>query len=328
MDYISQARAQIRSAKEDAHAWYSFIYGGESGRMEILDNYMQRAFDPESIASLSTYVAEIVKAIQNGEAVSQEDMDNLQKILAFVQELDAAGVGGNVTAGIAEGMTEAGWDTTAETVAENLEEAINSAFIIESPSKRMEPTGEYVAAGIGEGMAGYDFTTDVASMVAALQTAMSAALPGTLKSVGMNAMVGLKEGINAGRFSVITALRSAVQAAVTAAKQALKIASPSKVFRDEIGSMTMKGFGEGILQESKVQARIVKNAARYLTGEAQEGAIAFGSTDNRKTYNNTSSVNLSGNNFYIRDEQDVRSLAIEIATLTRRQQRGRGLRMA
>ena len=32
--------------------------------------------------------------------------------------------------------------------------------------------------------------------------------------------------------------------------------------------------------------------------------------------------------FYIRDEQDIRSLAIEIATLTRRQQRGRGLRMA
>ena len=47
-----------------------------------------------------------------------------------------------------------------------------------------------------------------------------------------------------------------------------------------------------------------------------------------KTYNNTSSVNLSGNNFYVRDEQDIRSLAIEIATLTRRQQRGRGLRMA
>jgi len=30
----------------------------------------------------------------------------------------------------------------------------------------------------------------------------------------------------------------------------------------------------------------------------------------------------------IRDEQDIRSLAVEIATLTRRQQRGKGLRMA
>ena len=40
-----------------------------------------------------------------------------------------------------------------------------------------------------------------------------------LKNVGVSAMAGLKEGINAGRFSVITALKSAVQAAVTAAKQ-------------------------------------------------------------------------------------------------------------
>ena len=62
----------------------------------------------------------------------------------------------------------------------------------------MEPTGEYVAAGIGEGMAGYDFTTDATSMVTALQTAMSATLPGTLKIVGINAMAGLKEGINSG----------------------------------------------------------------------------------------------------------------------------------
>ena len=78
----------------------------------------------------------------------------------------------------------------------------------------------------------------------------------------------------------------------------------------------------------KTLSIFIDESGTYLTGEAQEGAIAFGSTDNRKTYNNTSSVNLTGNNFYVRDEQDIRSLAVEIATLTRRQQRGRGLRMA
>ena len=328
LDFIKSAEQRIKNAKGDLDQWYNFIYGGNEGILRTLDQSMQSDFNADRMAQLSTYVAEVVAAIKNGEEVSQEDIDNLKKILQFVQDLDSVGVGGNVTAGIAEGMTEAGWDTTAETVADNLETAINSAFIIESPSQRMKPTGEYVAAGIGAGMAGYDFTTDATAMATALQTAISAALPGTLKSVGVNAMAGLKEGITSGRSSVISAMRSAVQAAVTAAKQALKIASPSKVFRDEIGSMTMKGFGEGILEESKVQAKIVKNAARYLTGEAQEGAIAFGSTDNRKTYNNTSSVNLTGNNFYVRDEQDIRSLAVEIATLTRRQQRGRGLRMA
>ena len=69
-------------------------------------------------------------------------------------------------------------------------------------------------------------------------------------------------------------MQSAARAAVNAAKKELKIASPSKVFRDEVGSMTMKGFGEGVLKERRVQARIVKNAARYLTGEAKEGAVA------------------------------------------------------
>ena len=58
-----------------------------------------------------------------------------------------------------------------------------------------------------------------------------------------------------------------------------------------------------------------------------KASIAFGNNDNRKTYNQTSSVNLSGNNFYVRDEQDIRSLAIEIATLTKRQQRCKGLRI-
>lgn len=373
MGFISAAERRIETAKNDLGKWYNFIYGGDEGILKTLDNSMQIDFDPENVAQLSTYVAEVVKAIQNGEAVSQEDIDNLIKILQFVEDLDSVGVGENVTAGIAEGMTEAGWDTDAETLATNLETAINSALIINSPSERMKPAGGYVAAGIGAGMGEYDFSADAAALAASLESAISAALTSesltpsgttamaglagvlsaydmsgtgtaisgnvktalsgsltatSLKSIGTNAMAGLKAGINAGRSGVVSAMQSAARAAVNAAKKELKIASPSRVFRDEVGSMTMKGFAEGVLQESRVQARIVKNAARYLTGEAKEGTVAFGSTDNRKTYNNTSSVNLSGNNFYVRDEQDIRSLAIEIATLTRRQQRGRGLRMA
>ena len=334
---------------------------------------MQNDFHPEHMAELSTYVAEVVKAIQNGEAVGQEDIDNLNKILQFVQNLDSVGVGQNVTEGIAEGMTEAGWDTSAETLVTNLESAINSALVINSPSERMKPAGEYVAAGIGEGMGEYDFSSVAELLSGNLESAVTAALTAdilapmgntamaglagalsgydisaagntvsanvrsavsssltatSLCSIGLNAMNGLKAGILAGRSAVVTAMQAAARAAVNAAKQELKIASPSKVFRDEVGSMTMKGFGQGVLQESRVQARIVKNAARYLTNEAKEAAVAYGTTDNRKTYNNTSSVNLTGNNFYVRDEQDIRSLAIEIAALTKRQQRGKGLRLA
>lgn len=373
MDYIDAAEQRIKNAKGDLDQWYNFIYGGNEGIMRTLNQSMISDFDPENVAQLATYVSEVVTAIQNGQEVSQEDIDNLNKILQFVQGLDSVGVGQNVTEGIAEGMTAAGWDTSAETLATNLETAINSALIINSPSERMKPAGEYVAAGVGAGMGGYDFSTDAATLATNLESAISAALTAesltpsgtgamaglagaltaydmsgagttvsanvknavsrsltatSLKSIGTNAMAGLKAGINAGRSGVVSAMQSAARAAVNAAKKELKIASPSRVFRDEIGSMTMKGFGEGVLQESRVQARTIRNAARFLTGEAKEGAIAFGNNDNRKTYNQTSSVNLSGNNFYVRDEQDIRSLAIEIATLTKRQQRGKGLRMA
>ena len=81
---------------------------------------------------------------------------------------------------------------------------------------------------------------------------------------------------------------------------------------------------EGLRQETKSPI----NAARYLTGAAKDNAIGFNSSSVQNSYNQDSSVTLTGNSFYVRDETDIRSLAIEIATLTKRQQRGRGLRMA
>lgn len=54
-------------------------------------------------------------------------------------------------------MTEAGWDTDAETVAANLESALNMAFDINSPSERVKPVGDNVAAGVGAGMSAHEF---------------------------------------------------------------------------------------------------------------------------------------------------------------------------
>ena len=69
-------------------------------------------------------------------------------------------------------------------------------------------------------------------------------------------------------------------------------------------------------------------AFSYLTGEAQAGSIITTSNDNRRTYNNSVSSTIQVQQLVVRDEQDVRALAEEIAALTRRQQRGKGMRMA
>ena len=184
--------------------------------------------------------------------------------------------------------------------------------------------------GLSDQMKGYDFSEAGRTVANNAKKSVSDNLTKTsLMPTGLDSMRGLALGITKGQPGVVTAMVRAVRAAKKAAKDELKIASPSRVFRDEIGAMTMKGLGEGVMREAKDQARIMRNAARYLTGEAMEGSVGYPArTDNSRTYNSNSSVNLSGNSFYIRDQQDIRSLAVEIATLTKRQQRGRGLRMA
>ena len=92
--------------------------------------------------------------------------------------------------------------------------------------------------------------------------------------------------------------------------------------------MTMRGLGKGVLKESKAQAKVIRNAARYLTGEARESSIITTSNDNRRSYDNSVTSTIQVQQMVVRDEQDIRSLAVEIATLTRRQQRGKGLRFA
>ena len=388
MDWIKSFAAEARALEKIKGTGWT-LWGLLDGlNIDGLNKRMGEQFNGDTLAGLQTYVAEIVAAVQNGEAISEDDLANLKAILDFTSSLDeigagqqfigglksilgtgdvvatltkayqdalgrvpdivfggsginAAGRGGGgrsfgeasgdqIAAGVGAGMAEHDFSDDAETTITNVETDLNEAADINSPSKRMNPTGEFISAGIGVGMAQYDFSGDAAATVANLESAISAAfMTSSLRSVGLNAMFGMAAGVRAGQAAVISAMRSAAQNAVAAAKSALQIHSPSRVFRDEVGAMTMKGFGQGVLQETKEQAQIIRNASRYLTTEAGSSAVAA-TNDNRKTYNtdNSTSFSFAGATFQIRSEQDVRDLAVEIATLTRRNQRGRGLRMA
>ncbi|MEG0512827.1 MAG: phage tail tape measure protein [Clostridia bacterium] len=373
LTWMNSFNTELTAFEKNKGSWVTLWGLLDGATLSGIDMRMNDQFSGDNLANFTTYVTEMVAAIQNGQEVSTEDLQNLKSIVEFLNNLTLTDTGENIRAGVAQGMTEAGWDTDAETVAGNLETALNTALGIESPSTRMNPVRDNVSAGVGVGMTGFDFATDATTLAvnlttavktaftegllsgvgtsavtglasamttysmiatgstvsASVKAAMTASLTSTtLRPVGLSAMTGLKAGITAGTAGVVSAMKDAAQSAVAAAKKQLKIASPSGVFRDDVGRMTMKGFGQGVLLESRAQAKTIQNAARYLTGEAKVGAVSTSSFDNRKTYNQQSSVNLSGNTFYIRDEQDVKSLAIEIAALTKRQQRGRGLRMA
>lgn len=388
MDWVRSFTAEAQALKRLKGSGWT-LWGLLDGlNIDGLNKRMGEQFSGDALAGIQTYVAEIVAAVQNGEAISEADLANLKAILDFTSSLDeigagqqfigglksilgtgdvvatltkayqdalgrvpdivfggsginAAGRGGGgrsfgeasgdqIAAGVGTGMAEHDFSDDAETTISNVETELNEAADVNSPSKRMKPTGGFISAGIGAGMAEYDFSGDAAATMANLESALNAAFTAnSTRSVGLNAMFGMAAGVRAGQSAVIAAMRSAAQNAVAAAKSALQIHSPSRVFRDEVGAMTMKGFGQGVLQETKEQAQIIRNASRYLTTEAGSSAVAA-TNDNRKTYNtdNSTSFSFAGATFQIRSEQDVRDLAVEIATLTRRNQRGKGLRMA
>lgn len=65
------------------------------------------------------------------------------------------------------------------------------------------------------------------------------------KSIGSNIIKGIVEGLKKGVSSIITAAKDAAGAALSAAKKALGIHSPSTVFRDVIGKNMALGMSEG-----------------------------------------------------------------------------------
>ena len=151
-----------------------------------------------------------------------------------------------------------------------------------------------------------------------------------LKPDGVNLMDGLIAGVNSRTGALAQALIAAVQKAKKAVEDDNKIASPSKVWRDEIGANLAKGIGEGVLQEAPSQGKIIANAARYLTDSAA-GAMSGGHSsitgNNTTTNNNVSSnvVNHINITASVRSDNDIRKLAAQIAKLTQRVNGGYGM---
>lgn len=64
-------------------------------------------------------------------------------------------------------------------------------------------------------------------------------------SIGTNIVQGIANGIKNGVSAIISAAKTAAQSALKAAKSALDIHSPSRVFRDQVGKMMALGIGVG-----------------------------------------------------------------------------------
>ena len=91
-------------------------------------------------------------------------------------------------------------------------------------------------------------------------------LPSLLVSVGSDIVQGLWNGISAGWSWLTNKVADLAQSLLQAAKNALKIGSPSREFRDEVGRWIMPGIDEGIDKSMPETLQNLKARAGELVG--------------------------------------------------------------
>ena len=86
------------------------------------------------------------------------------------------------------------------------------------------------------------------------------------RSIGSNIVQGIANGVAGAAGALFNALKGLASSALNAAKNALGIESPSKVFRDEVGKYISLGIGEGI--EDYMPTAQLQNSLGQMASQA------------------------------------------------------------
>lgn len=97
-----------------------------------------------------------------------------------------------------------------------------------------------------------------------------------LVSAGGNIIRGLINGIKGAIGNVVSAVKGAVSDIINAAKAALGIHSPSRVFRDEVGKMIPAGLGVGVTMNEDLAVRPVQGMVSSLLPSSLTGPVSGG----------------------------------------------------
>lgn len=95
-----------------------------------------------------------------------------------------------------------------------------------------------------------------------------------LVSAGNNIIQGLINGIKGAIGNAVAAVRGAASSIVNAAKSALGIHSPSRVFRDEVGKMIPAGLGVGVEMNEKLAVQPVQSMVSALLPSSLTGSVS------------------------------------------------------
>lgn len=279
---------------------------------------------------------EIPKEVMNMVTSAKTTLDSEIKAANFGE------LGKNMATGAAGGVE----DGTPEVEKANEQmgkkgaDAFKKATDQHSPSRLYHKFGGFIVEGLVNGIKAKESQpADALRHLATRMKAMFTPLPNDMMRIGTNASYGLAAGINAGAGAAIYAAQSLAARVAATMKNALKIHSPSRVMRDEIGRFIPQGLAAGIEADSMTAI----NALRTLGGDLMLaispekalglGGLSFASTAGQ-IINNSNSTPITIDNrglldgavFHVREEADVDKLAEELDRRTTEKAIGKGFR--
>lgn len=96
-------------------------------------------------------------------------------------------------------------------------------------------------------------------------------IPGKMAEIGRNIVQGIIRGITGSASSLFSSLKNLATNALTSAKNALGIESPSKEFRDEVGRYIAEGIAVGITENTSLATDAADKMAQDVLTSAKNG---------------------------------------------------------
>lgn len=187
--------------------------------------------------------------------IVQSQVSSLQEEIAAA---DFPEKGKNIPEGVGDGI-KAGAEIASEAsknMANNIKESFTSEMDINSPSRVFNEYGGFITTGLAEGIDnGASQPTNSATTLSTQIKEPFNNLPSDFTYAGEMAMAGLNTGLNNGAGDVLETARSIAVSVKETIKDALRIQSPSKAMRDEVGRFIPQGIAVGIDADAGVVKR-------------------------------------------------------------------------
>lgn len=248
-EMASRLGATLAENLADTGQWGEDMLRSASDSMEETTTFVETSFSDMSVQLDSTMGDTLANTAQWGTDMLQSASDMSDDTRSFV-ETSFTGMSGSLLGILTDTLSGTdGWGADMLQSATDMAVAATS-FLKDSFRDMSNKLGDTLAETLaGTGLWSGDMISEAVraaeSFVSGIVNGVSG-LPGMMTDIGGNIVSGIGSGISSGWGWLQETVSSLAGSLFSAAKNALGIHSPSKVFADEVGQWIPPGIGEGM----------------------------------------------------------------------------------